>query len=125
MVRLPLMVVFAKITPKRIEATAFAFLTGTINFTGTMRGLVGSAVNSTFVGVSQSDLSNYYILVVINIVMWVTPALYMWLLPTKAQLESKAKEELESVEMASPQITNADDKKRLNLSETSNSVDQY
>jgi len=126
LVRLPLMVVFAKITPKRIEATAFAFLTGTINFTGTMRGLVGSAVNTAFVGVSQNDLSNYYILVCINIVMWVTPVFYMWLLPTKTQLELKAKsEELESVEMASPQTTNVDDKKRLNLSETSNSVDQY
>lgn len=87
-------------------------------------GLVGSAVNTAFVGVSQNDLSNYYILVCINIVMWVTPVFYMWLLPTKAQLELKAKsEELESVEMASPQTTNADDKKRLNLSETSNSVD--
>ena len=42
---LPMMVVFAKITPKRIEATSFAFLTGTSNFTGTLRGLVGSFVN--------------------------------------------------------------------------------
>lgn len=65
LVKLPMMVLFAKITPKRIEATAFAFLTGTFNFTGTMRGLVGSAVNSAFVGVTQDDLSNYYILVVI------------------------------------------------------------
>lgn len=56
LVRLPLMVLFAKITPKRIEATAFAFLTGTCNFTGTMRGFVGSGINSTFVGVSQEDL---------------------------------------------------------------------
>lgn len=46
------MVLFAKITPKRIEATAFAFLTGTSNLTHTLSGLVGSVVNSMFVGVT-------------------------------------------------------------------------
>jgi hypothetical protein len=43
---LPLMVVFAKITPKRIEATAFAFLTGTYNLRGSLNGVVGSFINS-------------------------------------------------------------------------------
>lgn len=52
LVMLPLMVLFAKITPKRIEATAFAFLTGTSNLTHTLSGLVGSVVNSMFVGVT-------------------------------------------------------------------------
>jgi hypothetical protein len=52
LVLLPLMVLFAKITPKRIEATAFAFLTGTSNFTGTLRGFVGYLVN-LFVGASS------------------------------------------------------------------------
>jgi len=45
MVLLPLMVLFAKITPKGIEATCFAFLTGTCNFTTGFRDLVGSFVN--------------------------------------------------------------------------------
>ena len=45
LIMLPMMVLFAKITPKRIEATCFAFLTGTCNLTSSMRGLVGSAVN--------------------------------------------------------------------------------
>ena len=52
MVLLPFMVLFAKITPKRIEATCFAFLTGTCNLISGMRGLVGSIVNETFVGVT-------------------------------------------------------------------------
>jgi glucose uptake protein GlcU len=52
MVLLPLMVLFAKITPKRIEATCFAFLTGTCNMTSGMRSLVGSFVNRNFVGVT-------------------------------------------------------------------------
>lgn len=52
MVFLPLMVLFAKITPKRIEATCFAFLTGTCNMTSSLRGLVGSYVNRRYVGVT-------------------------------------------------------------------------
>ncbi len=52
LVMLPMMIVFAKITPKRIEATAFAFLTGTYNLSSSLHGVVGSIVNSTFVGVS-------------------------------------------------------------------------
>ena len=35
LVMLPFMVLFAKITPKKVEATAFAFLTGTSNLTST------------------------------------------------------------------------------------------
>lgn len=46
------MVLFAKITPKRIEATGFAFLTGTSNLTGTIRGFTGTIINSLFVGVT-------------------------------------------------------------------------
>lgn len=84
---LPIMVMFAKICPKRIEATGFAFLTGTSNFTGTIRGLTGTAVNSLFVGVTQEDLSNYYILVSISIVMSVTPIFFLKLLPLRADLD--------------------------------------
>lgn len=93
LVLLPLMVLFAKITPKRIEATAFAFLTGTSNFTGTMKGFVGSWVNSTFVGVTQEDLGKYWILAVISLVASVAPLLYLRLLPTRAELEKKEKKE--------------------------------
>lgn len=93
LVLLPIMVLFAKITPKRIEATAFAFLTGTSNLTSTMRGFVGSWVNSAFVGVTQEDLSRYYILVIITIVMSVTPLFYLRLLPTRAELDIKEKRE--------------------------------
>lgn len=49
---LPMLVLFAKITPKRVEATAFALLTGTSNLTGTLRSFVGTSVNSRFVGVT-------------------------------------------------------------------------
>lgn len=63
---LPCMVLFAKITPKNIEATCFAFLTGTINFTnGVISPLIGNKVNEYFVGVSADNLKNYPTLVLI------------------------------------------------------------
>ena len=80
------MVLFAKITPKRVEATAFALLTGTSNLTGTVRSFVGSKVNEWFVGVTQEDLSNYWVLVLISAAMGITPLLYLWILPTKASI---------------------------------------
>jgi len=49
---LPMMVLFAKIIPKNIEATCFAFLTGTINLMSTLSGIIGAWINTTFVGVT-------------------------------------------------------------------------
>ena len=51
-VMMPILIIFAKITPKRIEATTFAFLTGTSNFMGVLKGLMGTWVNKVFVGVT-------------------------------------------------------------------------
>ena len=93
LIMLPLMALFAKITPKRIEATAFAFLTGTSNLSGTMRGFMGYLVN-LFVGVSQTDLSKYYILVIISTVMSIAPLFYLNLLPSRSQLEMAEKTQL-------------------------------
>ena len=42
---LPMAVMFAKITPKRIEATSFALLAGVSNFRATIRGWTGSWIN--------------------------------------------------------------------------------
>lgn len=43
--QMPMMILFAKITPKNIEATVFAFLTGTSNFTGIFGSWTGSFIN--------------------------------------------------------------------------------
>jgi hypothetical protein len=41
------MALFAKITPKRVEGTVFAFLTGTSNFDGSvMQPLMGAWINN-------------------------------------------------------------------------------
>jgi hypothetical protein len=62
---LPMSVLFAKITPRYIEATCFAILAGVSNFRSTARGWVGSLINDRFVHVTKDDLSNYWVLVVI------------------------------------------------------------
>lgn len=60
MIVLPLMALFAKVTPKEIEGTIFAFLTGTMNMGNTVIATgLGSLINSQFVGVNKDDLSNY------------------------------------------------------------------
>ena len=57
---LPILALFAKITPPRVEGTIFAFLTGTMNFSGTVISpAVGTWLNNKFVGVNKNDLSGY------------------------------------------------------------------
>lgn len=57
---LPMSVIFAKITPKHIEATSFALLASISNFRSTFRGWTGAYINDAFVGVTTEDLSNYW-----------------------------------------------------------------
>lgn len=60
---LPIMVLFAKITPNHIEASCFAFLTGTLNFcNGVLAPMVGTKINDYFVGVTSKDLDKFHVL---------------------------------------------------------------
>jgi hypothetical protein len=60
---LPIMALFAKITPKSIEGTTFATLTGTMNLAGTVISPgIGVFINNEFVHVTKHDLSRYDIL---------------------------------------------------------------
>jgi hypothetical protein len=64
--QLPVLVLFAKITPKNIEATVFALFTGVLNLSAiVISPNVGIIINSTFVGVTLDSLDNYYKLVFI------------------------------------------------------------
>ena len=56
---LPLMVLFAKITPQRIEGTIFALLTGTINFsTSVLLPAIGSAINDAFFKITKDNITS-------------------------------------------------------------------
>ena len=57
---LPTLAIFAKITPPKIEATVFAFLTGTTNMASSVLSpLVGVYINEHFIHVTANDLTNY------------------------------------------------------------------
>ena len=83
---LPMSVIMSKICPKHIEATSFALLAGVSNFRATIRSWTGSIINDRFVGVTEDDLSQYWVLCVISFVCSFLPLLFLWLVPTKQQI---------------------------------------
>jgi len=85
---LPMSVIFAKITPKHIEATSFALLASVSNFRSTVRGLIGAYINDAFVGVTIEDLSKYWQLVAIGFACSFIPLFFLFLIPTKAQINT-------------------------------------
>jgi hypothetical protein len=90
---MPVMVLFAKITPHHIEATVFAFLTGVFNFSlVVISPMIGAFINRTFVNVTTTDLSNFYVLCIVQIVTSVLPLTFVHLVPTKQEIaEHQAK----------------------------------
>lgn len=82
------MVLFAKITPKHIEGTFFAFLTGTSNFTnGVLSPWIGTTINDMFVGVTSEDQSQFHILMIISMVTSFIPFAFLWLVPLKEEIK--------------------------------------
>ena len=84
---LPMSVVYAKICPKRIEATSFALLASVSNFRGTIRSWLGAFINRQWVGVTVQDLSKYWVLVTIGFCCSFLPLLFLWLIPTKVEID--------------------------------------
>lgn len=81
---LPIMALFAKITPARIEGTIFAFLTGTMNFAGSIISPnVGTFINHQWVHVNKKDLSNYSTLCLISCICALVIFALLPLIPTK------------------------------------------
>ena len=87
--QLPVLVLFAKITPKNIEATVFALFTGVLNLSAiVISPNMGIIINQTFVGVSLSSLDNYYKLVFIQMLLSVVPLFLLFLIPMKEEIDS-------------------------------------
>ena len=84
---LPMSVVYAKICPKRIEATSFALLASVSNFRGTIRSWIGAFINKQWVGVTHNDLSKYWILVTIGFACSFLPLLFLWLIPSRKEID--------------------------------------
>jgi len=84
---LPIMALFAKITPRKIEGTVFATLTGIMNFASTVIAPgMGSLINREFVGVHKTDLSQYSTLCLIAFCCSLLNFALLPLIPTKIQI---------------------------------------
>lgn len=82
------MVLFAKITPPEIEASCFAFLTGTFNFAnGVLSPMVGSKINDWFVGVKADNLDNFKTLCAIGLITSFIPFTFLSMIPLKEEIK--------------------------------------
>ena len=82
---MPIMALFAKITPKKIEGSTFAALTGTMNLGNVVIApAMGTWINHQFVGVSKDDISKYDILCLIAVFSACVSFVLIFLIPTKA-----------------------------------------
>ena len=85
---LPIMVLFAKVTPKKIEGTMYALLTGTLDFCNeVIQPVIGSLINNAFVHVQKDDLSSYSSLCLLSLLLTAFNLLVLPLIPTSAQIE--------------------------------------
>ena len=86
---LPIMSLFAKITPENIEGTIFAMLTGLINLSsGVLAPLCGTLIDNMFFHVTRENLDsdNMESLVWTGTFMSLLPLLFMWLIPLRKQI---------------------------------------
>jgi hypothetical protein len=89
-VDLPLMVLFAKVTPRHVEGTVFAIFTGLSNFAnGVLSPTIGSLINDMFIGVTTKNIStsNMAILCWIETFLAILPIFFMHLIPLRKDIE--------------------------------------
>lgn len=85
---MPILAIFAKITPRNIEATVFAMFTGILNLVSVVISpCMGIIINTLFVGVTTSTLGDYYKLVFISLVMSFAPMFFLQLIPMKSEID--------------------------------------
>lgn len=87
-VQLPLMVLFAKLIPEKIEASLFAFLTGLSNLNNLfISNNLGNLIN-LWVGDNLDTLEEKtWQLYAIQAVLSLVPLLFIWLVPKRSQVE--------------------------------------
>jgi Na+/melibiose symporter-like transporter len=85
---LPTLALFAKVTPKRIEGTIFAFLTGTTNLANSVISpMIGVWINTQFVGVTADDLSKYKTLCLVSLLTSFLGFFILPLIPLKEDIQ--------------------------------------
>jgi len=84
---MPMMIIFTRVSPFKIEASSFALMAGFNNF---FLGVVSFATGSYLadaLGVTSDDLSGYYVLVEIALVTTTIGLCYVWVVPTNAAFD--------------------------------------
>ena len=88
---LPIMVLFAKITPKNIEGTIFAMLTGLTNLSrGVLAPATGSIIDDLFFGVTIKNLSNDNMIELawLETFMSILPIFFICLIPLRRDIKA-------------------------------------
>ncbi len=81
------MVLFAKLIPANIESSMFALLTGLMNFSNIFASkMLGNYIN-TFFGITEDNLTDLWMLYVVQIGCCIIPAFFICLLPNKMAVE--------------------------------------
>jgi len=85
---IPVMSLFAKVIPERIEATMFAFLEGALNFDmKVIRPMIGTLLNYEFVGVDKDDQSGWTSLTLIKFGTTFIGFALVFLIPLKRDIQ--------------------------------------
>jgi len=92
---MPLLVLAARICPVGVEATLFALLMSLLNLGGLVSREVG-AVLTDWLGVTEVDFSNLWILMLITNLSNLIPLPFLGLLPTASALSRSPSESLDS-----------------------------
>ena len=58
-------------------------LAGLYNFKNSIRGYIGTSINTQFIGVSRENMDDFWKLKVISLVCSCLPLLFIFLIPTK------------------------------------------
>lgn len=78
---------FAKLVPERIESSLYAFSTGLMNLAALfIAPNLGNLINVIFFHVNLKNLTYVWALYATQAVMAVIPVLFVWLLPTRAEV---------------------------------------
>jgi Na+/melibiose symporter-like transporter len=104
---LPPGVLFAKLTPAHVEATMYAFTSSVAAMVMPLSKFMGVFLNKVTFDVKFESLDQLWKLYVLQIIFSLTPLLYIWLLPTWAEVAKVQELLLEQVIEENEQLNNS------------------
>ena len=90
-ITLPSQTIFAKMIPSTIESSMFSITTGLINFANLFASKQLGNLFNWYFEVEKENLDELWKLYVVQCVMSVVPIVFLWLLPTRKEVEKVQK----------------------------------